>query len=400
MIRIADTLAGDRIEFCMLESARDVYEFKDFIRDYRTFGIDTESTGLNCYQPNWKLRTVQFGHATVSYVVPARFRRLIGWAMKQELNLIGHNGPHDIRCIDRHLGYVTGASCVGETYIPSHYRDSRNRKEGGIGHELKELAINLIDRSAGRWEVELKKAFKEIRVKVPGEYYKSGKNKGQPKTRVAKLAEGWGLIDPRHPAYVAYAAADPILTYRVYRKLQPIVSQFHSLYEFDRAVQLACDTLQRRAIRLDIDYTERLSAAFTGRAKRMMEGAAKFGCANIHSGKQVAETLLSLGAVLSERTPTGQYKTDDAVLRKLMAECTPNGDNEDIKEFIRCVLVAKQLTKRRESYTDAFLREMDERGRVHPSINTLGARTTRMSVSNPPLQQLPTKDREDELADG
>jgi DNA polymerase-1 len=70
--------------------------------------------------------------------------------------------------------------------------------------------------------------------------------------------------------------------------------------------------------------------------------------------------------------------------------------NPAVSDFIHTVLGAKQVLKRRENYTEAFLREMDSFGRVHPSINTLAARTTRMSVSNPPLQQLPTKDREEE----
>ncbi|HEY6020269.1 MAG TPA: hypothetical protein VIY48_10305, partial [Candidatus Paceibacterota bacterium] len=143
--------------------------------------------------------------------------------MEQDVNWIGHNGPHDIRCIDEHLGYETGVVCKGETYIPSHHADSRNRKEGGIGHELKELAVSVVDRDAGRWEVELKKVFKTIEIPIPGEVYKSGPRKGTPKSRKAKLAEGWGLIDPSHPAYIAYAAADPILTYRVWRHYQPTV---------------------------------------------------------------------------------------------------------------------------------------------------------------------------------
>jgi DNA polymerase-1 len=196
-----------------------------------------------------------------------------------------------------------------------------------------------------------------------------------------------------HPAYIAYAAADPLLTYHVWRKEQFAVREFHDLYQFDHRIQLVCDELQRRAIRLDVPYTEMLSEAFTRKANRYIRKANEYGCRNIHSGQQVADTLLALGARLRERTPTGKYKTDDGILRALMTnELFPPG----VKNFIRCVLIAKQLLKRRENYTEAMLREMDSDGRVHPSINSLGARTTRMSVSKPALQQLPTKDRDDE----
>lgn len=402
MIRIKDKIAGDRITFHYLRNKMDCEEFRWWLPLSKVRAIDTESTGINCYTPQWRLRTVQCGDAYDSYVIPARSRKLIAWLMQQEITWIGHNGPHDIRSIDQFLGYETGVVCKGETYIPSHHADSRNQQEGGVGHGLKELACTHVDRNAGKWEVALKQAFKEITIPMPGEVYKSGPRKGLQKVRKAKLAEGWGLIKHDDPRYIAYAGADPILTYRVWRKYQPTVRNFHDLYQTDHRVQLACDRLQRRAIKLDRHYTERLSAAFLSRARKMQDAARIYGCDNIQSGKQIADVLLALGVKLTEKTPTGQYVTDNRVLRALMAKAKADRKDDSsegalyVEDFIRSVLIAKQLLKRRESYTEAMLHEMDIHGRVHPSINSLGARTTRMSVSKPALQQLPTKNRDDE----
>lgn len=391
MLRFVDEIAGEEIRFHYLQNSHDFLELKDFIRARRVIAIDTESTGLNCYHPQWTLRTVQCGNAVDSYVVPARFRRLIKWIMSQDIQWIGHNGPHDIRCIDAHLGFETGVVCAGETYIPAHHRDSRGPEDGGTGHGLKELSMSLVDWRAGKWEVELKAAFKEITVPVAGEFYKSGPRKGEPKTRKARLAEGWSLIDPTDPRYIAYAAADPILTYRVWRKLRPTVREFQKLYEFDHRVQHACDRLQRRAMALDVAYTKRLSKAYLRKAEAMKARAREYGCENINSGQQIADVLLSLGAKLTARTPTGKWVTDDKILRGFLA----TGSTE-VRDFVRSVLLAKQVLKRRASYTESMLAEMDSSGRIHPSINSIAARTTRMSVSNPPLQQLPTKDREED----
>lgn len=396
MLRIPERLAGEPITFYCVQSTMDLQKVKKFVLSRQWLAIDTESTGLNCYRPQWRLRTVQFGDKNTSIVVPAKYKKFIAWLMRQQVNWIGHNGPHDIRCIDVHLGYETRVICKGETFIPSHHMDSRNQAEGGVGHGLKELAIAYIDRDAGRWEEALKAEFKRILIPIAGEVYKSGPRKGQQKYRKAKLAEGWGLIDPMHPAYIAYAAADPILTYRVWEYLQGTVGEFLGLYRFDKRVQDACDRLQRRAIRLDIAYTKRLCEAFTRRATQLQQGAAEFGCKNVHSGQQIANTLLGLGVVLRERTPTGQYKVDDSVLRGLLS----TSDSQQVKDFIHCVLGAKQLLKRKATYAEAMLEEIDSDGRIHPSINSMGARTTRMSVSKPALQQLPTKDREEELKYG
>src|SRR5690606_40646620 len=56
------------------------------------------------------------------------------------------------------------------------------------------------------------------------------------------------------------------------------------------------------------------------------------------------------------------------------------------------VLRAKRAQKWAASYGHAMLQLVDPGGRIHPDINTLGARTGRWSVSNPPLQQLPSSD--------
>jgi len=390
MLRINDTLAGERIRFHYVRTKADMAEVRMFVYSHAAIAIDTESTGLDCYVPGWQLRTVQIGDAYDSYVIPAKFRRLIAWLMQQTINWIGHNGPHDIRCIDRFLGYDTGVVCVGETHIPSHHYDSRNQQEGGIGHGLKELAIAHIDRQAGKWEVELKRVFKTITIPMPGEVYKSGPRKGMQKVRKARLDEGWSLINPRHPAYIAYAAADPILTYRVWQFFQPTVRRHLDLYHFDLAVAGACDVLQRRGLKLDVPYTQKLSAAYTRTAEQAMRNATAYGCANIQSGKQIADTLISLGERLTVKTAKGSFKTDDKVLRRIMETTKRPG----VRDFIHNVLLAKQLLKRRESYTDAMLRSRDVNERVHASINPLGARTARMSVSKPPFQQLPTKNRE------
>lgn len=395
MIRITDRLAGQRVRFHAVETTRDLYEVRDFIRDNEWLGMDTESTYHNCYRPDWQLRTVQWGQKTDAYVVPAQFRKFIDWAFRQPVKLIGHNGPHDIRCIDEYLGYETGVVCEGETFIPAHHVDSRGKEDGGTGHSLKELSVARIDRNADKWDRARKEAFKEITIPMPGEFYKSGPKRGQPKFRKAKLTEGWSLISWKHPAMIAYAAADPMLTYWLWEKERHLVKQFKSLYEFDHRVQIAMDRLQRRAILLDIPYTKRLSRAYQRKADQMMDRAwGVYRCANIQSPIQVANTLLSLDARLWKKTDSGNYQVDATVLRGLLDDPYSNGK---VKDFVHCVLIAKQLMKRRASYTEAMLREMDVNGRVHTSLKPLAAVTSRSSASGPPLQQLPTKDHEDEL---
>lgn len=402
LLRIRDTLRGRPITINLVLTKEDIKEYRWFVQMNPILAVDTESTGFNCYTRGWRLKLFQVGNGSTAYVLPAKAERLIDWTMAQDIYWLGHNGPHDIRSIDQHLGYETGVVCGGETYIPSHHEDSRNQQEGGIGHGLKELAIARVDRNAGKWEKELKALFKTFKVPVPGEFFKSGPRKGQPKTRNARQAEGWGIVKWNDPVYVAYAGMDPILTWHVWHSYRRQVEQSEELYEFDHSIQIAADRLQRRAIRLDVDYTTRLSAAYAAKAKRAEAKALEYGCTNVNSNKQLADVLTYYGAKLTDKTKTGQLSTTNTVLRKLRKQAMEEIRAETgekwlyIEDFITAVLLAKQCTKRREAYTEAMLRERDANDRVHPSINTLAARTTRMSVSNPALQQLPTKDRGDD----
>lgn len=396
MLTLHDSIAGEAIAIHYCETKADCKRAFMWANNNRLLALDTESTGLNPYHPHWKLRMFQFGHATRSFVIPARFRYWIAGIIKiPRMFWVGHNGPHDMRCIDVHLDYETGVVCKGETYLPGHHKDPRNVTEGGISHGLKEQCEAHIDGSSGKWEKALKARFKEIQIPIPGEFYKSGnarlgRKKGDPKFRKAKLSEGWALIDPTDPAYIAYAGADPILTFRLWQFYKRIILDNSELYYFDHQIQQICDTLQRRGLPVDVDYATRYREALYSKALRYKQKAKLLGCDNIYSTDQVSKALQQLGTVFTEKTPTGKYKADDKILRKIR-QSDPDSDSARLVTY---VLTAKRLTKRADAYADAMLRERDGRDRVHPSINSIAARTTRMSVSSPPLQQLPTKENE------
>lgn len=390
MVILSEELAGDIVTFNYVETLADAKQAYRWARRNKWLALDTESTGLNCYHPSWRLRMFQFGDDTVSYVIPARFREAIRRIILLPINWIAHNGPHDIRSIDKFLGFDTGVVCVGETYIPCHHADPRGRLDGGVAHGLKEQCIAHIDRTSGRWEIRLKKEFKKLTVPMPGQFYKSGIRKGQPKFRRALLSEGWRLIDEDNPAYIAYAAADPVLTFRLWQHRYQTVKANKELYLFDFRVEQACDRLHRRAIKLDVKYTTAYRERLDKQAQLMQAAATELGCPNVFSGAQIELALRHLGVRLTEKTAKGAYKTDEKVLHQLAEHGT-----DKVRELIGYILRAKQYRKRREAYADAMLREMDAQGRIHPSINSLAARTARMSVSRPALQQLPTKENEE-----
>jgi DNA polymerase-1 len=102
-----------------------------------------------------------------------------------------------------------------------------------------------------------------------------------------------------------------------------------------------------------------------------------------------------MGETLTDRTASGAYKADKAVLCALadldqnswapLGTRTPN-------PLAEAILKSKRAGKWRSAYTQTFLDTMDSDGRVHAFVNSMQARTGRMSITRPALQTLPSGD--------
>jgi DNA polymerase-1 len=392
MIVIRDTIARDHIVFKYCESKMDLKEAWYFAKRNSVLAFDTEATHWDCYRPGWKLRTFQFSDDRTCYVVPASQRRFIAAICELPIKWIGHNGPHDKRSIDQWLGYETAMDVPYETFILAHHYDPRNRAEGGVNHGLKEQAAARIDPESGKWEKALKTEFRRIRVPIPGQYFRSGKRKGEPKDRVARIDEGWGLIDACNPVYIAYAGSDPILTYRVAQWYQR-KNNNPELYDTDWKIAQRCSQLQTRGMlhdrRYTLSYKRGLEKAIAASGKRLAE----YGITSVYSTQQLAEVLMEYGVELTERTPKGKYKVDTKIMKDILTDKDRYiSHRPDVEYILKQVFRYKRCSKRLSAYANQVLVSADVNGRIHPSIKSLGARTGRMSVSTPAFQQLPTKE--------
>ena len=340
--------------------------------------VDTETTGLDIYSPGFDVRLVQFGDRDVAYVLDAKqHRTLIQDAFFFGRSWVLHNAPFDLLALDRaglaDLERLEGR--VFDTRIMAHLLDPRTEAEGGTGHSLKRLAQVWVDDTASDGQTELNEVFR-----------KNG----------WKQAEGWAKIDIDHPTYLHYAGMDVILTRRLFDELKPMVLGIGAghLLQFElHLMQLLC-RMQRKGMKLDVDYTRSLHARLQTEATEYEAMAEHFGVEKIGSGKQVAEALLAMGEELTEQTPSGAWKVDRAVLLP-MADLDNGWNRLGLREpnpLADAVLRAKRAEKWSVAYTGAFLDLKDENDRLHPWVNSLQARTARMSVSRPPLQQLPSSD--------
>lgn len=375
MIQYRHVVAGEPVTINVVECEDDLDGFRDFIRaNLGYLGVDSETTGLDIYNDGFSCRTVQFGNSTESWVLPVevggRVREDARRALLGVDNLIFQNAAFDLQVFERTLGIPMENlwEKVYDTRILAHLIDPRGRDEGGIGHSLEELTRHYIDAEVAD---HVKTLMKDLAAETKG----------------ASVNTIWKKVDLFHPTYLLYAGMDPILAYRLYAVLGPLVPKVsEDLIEYEHQLAEICSYMERTGFLLDVEYTENLSLELKLAESLNAAAALDYGCENVNSTDQVADVLETLGVKILGRTPSGKRKVDDALLGDLVAEGGPAGD------FASAVIEAKKAGKWRKTWVDTFLKSRDSNDRCHASINPLRARTARMSITGIPAQTLPAGD--------
>ncbi|AFU62226.1 DNA polymerase I [Streptomyces phage TG1] len=382
MITYRHAIAGEPVSVFVPETDADLREFMHWARSKPVLALDTETTGLDVYSPGYRLRTVQFGTADEAWVLHyergGRFAEAADYVLRTCPRFLIHNASFDWLVLDAHtpVSLESLAPRTTDTRIKAILVDPRQPQEGGIGTGLKPLSAHYVDPSAPDTQGDLTAVFRSLGL---------------------TKATGFAGIPLTHPTYNLYAGLDVLLTYR----LNPCLDAEHerlevrpALVQYEHEIAAMCAHMQRAGMVLDLDYVDTLRRMLRDEESEHSRIAARWGVESVNSGRQVAEALLAMGETLTERTDSGALKVDKAVLLGLadldrdwqrVGARTPN-------PLADAVLRSKRAGKWCTTYADTFAESVDAHGRIHPMINTLQARTGRMSIQKPALQTLPSSD--------
>ncbi|MFD5308157.1 DNA polymerase [Streptomyces ardesiacus] len=386
-------VAGDNVTVFVPETPGDLVHFKDWwVHSNGDVALDTETTGLDVFSDGHRLRTVQFGDRNTAWVIHwergGRFvEAVVEFFRRWRRRLYIHNAPYDWMVLCRHAGlrleYLVGRT--RDTQVMAKLVDPRQPQEGGIGASLKPLSAFYIDPTAPDTQGDLTAVFRSLGL---------------------TKATGWAGIPLDHPTYNLYAGLDVILTARLYPKLEEALSTVgvrQVLVDYEHELLHICAEMTRKGMVLDREYAETLSGKLTEVEDRYLAVAQRYGVTSVNAPKQIAEALLGMGedlilpgATAPEMTPSGAYKLDKNVLFYLADLDVKDGTRANVRKpnpLAEAVIRSKRAGKWRKTYADTFLETVDPDGRVHPVINSLQARTGRMSVTRPALQTLPSSDQ-------
>lgn len=381
------TLAGEECVIYFPERRAELAAYRRFLAEGdKVLCIDTETSGLDIYSPGYQARLFQIGNRREAWVLRwDLFADTIRKTLEQDRHFTAHNAPFDLKVIDKHGGVPLEvlAPRTFDTRIFAHLIDPRSQHEGGAGLSLKPLSAIYVDETAPDTAEGLNAVFRTIKHPVTG----------KPCTK----DNGWAYIPIDHPTYVLYAGLDVLLGRRLFDELAEIIkgTGLSDLSTFEHHLAGLLAIMERRGMRVDVPYTEALVGRLGDEAAEFRAVAARYGVANVNSTAQIAEALTAMGETLTERTDSGATKVDKGVLLPLadlemrtwgrIGARTPN-------PLADAVVRAKRAEKWAVAYGQAFLDLRDTGDRLHANIGGLQARTARMSVSRPPLQQLPSSD--------
>lgn len=339
----------------LVDNALEAAKFLDWVDALDGMvSIDTETWGLEWWERDFT-RLVTFADDRHGWAVPVRWwGRPLADALARirdkGIPVAMWNARFDMHALDEdglptpHWANVIDGMVLHHLLYP-HY-----------GHSLKPVAGETL----GRWAMVGEALLKH---------------------KASLLGLDWWAVPVDLDAYWQYGILDTLLTQALVRRLGPEVSAVGMKDAYDREMHASAVMwrAEKRGMNIDHKYAEQTRRRWLARSVELRDELRAAGLDNPNSNQQMEELFRELGWQPEDFTDTGQAVLDKIVLGQLSAI---------YPDIAPAIIEYKRLTKWIGAYLEPFAASG---GRVHPTINTLRAKTGRMSITAPALQTLPSK---------
>lgn len=349
----------DNARVHLVETAEDAAEYARWLSERDQVAVDTETTGLGHED---RVRILQVGDAETAWVLPIEAPgSWSGLALSTlsayEGTVVMHHAKFDVNMLLNTLGLEFRGDRLHDTMLQSRVLEPTRSAA------LKNLSSRYVDSRAAHAQADL-----DERLKGGGHTWKSVPLDFEP--------------------YWFYAGLDTILTYRLHEELYPKVQAGPKLaYDLERTVALVCAGMERHGALIDQVYAREQRVELEGRVAYAARWCEEHYGVKPGSNAAVARVLTDAGFNLDKLTPNGAIMLDKEVLEGI--------DHP----LARTVLKRRQAQKVVSTYLRHYCDDLSSDGRIHPSINTCEARTGRMSMSKPNLQNLPRQSESNPISE-
>lgn len=345
----------DNVKLHLVDSIDDVFALGNWLgerRENHALAFDTETTGLIVGKD--RVRLAQVGDAHHGWAIPwdtwgGLFASIV---KKWDGDWIAHNAKFDVGMLD-HMGVRMPRHRMRDTRIEHHILYPH------YSSALKPISARLVDAKAASLQADLKGSGWD-----------------------------WDTVPIDFQPYWSYAALDTVLTYKVDEILYPeVMAAAPRAFEIESAVTWIIERMERYGAHINVEFAQRKYDEFTSYVRDAEKWCLETYGVKPGSNAAIVAVLQGEGYEFDKVTATGAVALDKEVLSSI--------DHP----LAQTVLQRRQLQKLASTYLRHFIDEVDGDDCIHPSINTLGARTSRMSMERPNLQNLPRKNDVNRAAD-
>lgn len=336
--------------------------FWDWLTSHRDFvAADSETTGTNVYAPDFKIRLFQFGDTDSGWAVPFQnWRGLVtgalSWMSEHRVKTVYHNAAFDLRALESE-GYTPDYTNVEDTFVWASL----------CGYAEESRALKTIaSREFGPWAAFGQKLLD-----------RGMKNAGW----------SWATVPLDFRPYTSYGVVDTILTAR-YRDSLADREKFRWHHGLEISALELTNRMARNGLSVNTEYALEQQDVLDEMEAKLLAKLKTYGVESASQNAAVAIALKDAGVLpeVVKLTGTGQIAVDKEFLSTI---------DHPVAEL---VLAARSLHKTK-SYLTAMLEfaggNIGTNEIIHPDIRSIEARTGRMSVGAPALQQLPSVDEKD-----
>lgn len=342
----------DDVQLHLVDSVDEAFALMRWLGQSRyrnTLGVDSETTGLNTRTDN--LRLVQVGDAGAGWAIPWErwggvFEEVV---RKWDGDWVLHNAPFD-DAFFRREGIELPRHKIHDTMPMCHVLEPTHSAA------LKNATARFVDARAGSMQQALDEAI--------------GSRGGWT----------WATVPVTMTEYWTYGALDPVLACRLFEnRVEALEADgSYKAYELENAVQWVLQRMSQRGAHVDRAFARERATAFSAYCENVAQWVKNQYNVSPGSDVEIIKVLQEEGYEFSKRTKSGtRYALDSEVLEGL---------DHPLAE---AVLNRRRLVKIVSTYLMHVVNEADADDLIHPQIRSLGARTGRMSMAEPNLQNLP-----------
>lgn len=374
-------LGGEEYPVHLVDTMPAMWDLRSYVETNPdvVWGLDVETTSLNQWDPEFSIRTVQISDGDQVWILMLESSHWVkvetaSMLSDKSMRLATHS-DFDTVSIWKGLGVAIGNRVVDTLVLASIAFPSEQD-----ARDLKSLTTEILDAP------ELEEASDLLDVRFREMALERGE---KALARTKNKLRGWGFanVSTYDPVFLQYAALDALaVSWLPPALIQEIPRSARNLIGYEMWVNALCTGVKIRGLCVDSEWVEAELDKANLQMKQAQETICRItGLASARSPKRV-DWLLAHGVKFdaAARTDTGQPSLAKDHLPPMVEKYGKKGE---VGEVIRAIADISEVANRITNLTN-YLKFSDSHGLVHPSFNTLRARTARMSITEPALQTI------------